>query len=38
MNTVILTVTHKDFEDSFLPDGYKVIQVGNKKPFRGVAI
>ena len=30
MKTVILTVTHKDFDDSFLSDGYHVIRVGNK--------
>ena len=27
-NIVILTVTHKDFDDSALPEGYKVIKVG----------
>lgn len=34
MNTIILTVTHKNFDDSLLPDGYKVIRVGkNQKAF-----
>lgn len=35
MNSVILTVTHKDFDDDILPDGYKVIQVGGKETFKG---
>lgn len=29
MSIKILTVTHKDFDDSILPSGYQVIQVGN---------
>lgn len=35
MNTVILTVAHKDFDDSFLPDGYRVIRVGRKPDTNG---